>query len=515
MVLTYTGILVRFDRSMVTTESKRLGFRYLKVADDLRGQILDGKYESGHRLPRQHDLAKAHGVSFSTLNRALDILESEGYVSRKIGQGTYAAMPTNGKHPTLSQQDVLEAVMNSIPEAVIVVDTQGNFVSSNPAAQWIVDFTMASDGEQRLANPLEAGQTADPTPVGFYLPDKVTPYPTDQSPLVRALNGQSVNDAEILVKGPKLREPKWLSVNATPLRNPDGQVIGAVAVARDFTERKRAEELLERQTQRLATSEADLSGKNELLDTVLSSLDDGLIAVDKDGKLLTHNEAAEPIIQLSVANHEGRIKASNGKLKPKKELVGGGFFLADQVTPMSNEDSPVMRATQGERLKNFEVYMVDPRLSKPVWLNVNASPMKDEDGTVQGGVILARDISELKEAQRALETEKNALAKSNRELELFAYIASHDLQEPLRSISGFTGLLKRRYQDKLDAKADGYISRVVAASERMKALINDLLSYPRVARKDVEFVDVDSGVLVQQEIDDLKASIQANRGVVS
>ena len=68
---------------------------YMRLANSLRGQIVEGTYKSGERLPRQHDLAREQGVAFNTLKKALDILENEGYVVRKLGQGTYAGLPQN------------------------------------------------------------------------------------------------------------------------------------------------------------------------------------------------------------------------------------------------------------------------------------------------------------------------------------------------------------------------------------------------------------------------------------
>ncbi len=78
---------------MTSCHDENLSIRYLRVADSLRTKILEGGYQPGECLPRQHDLAKEHNVSFITLKYALDILEREGYVVRKVGQGTYASLP--------------------------------------------------------------------------------------------------------------------------------------------------------------------------------------------------------------------------------------------------------------------------------------------------------------------------------------------------------------------------------------------------------------------------------------
>ena len=67
----------------------------MKLANSLKDKIVEGTYQSGERLPRQHDLAKEQGVAFNTLKKALDLLEDEGYVVRKVGQGTYAGLPEN------------------------------------------------------------------------------------------------------------------------------------------------------------------------------------------------------------------------------------------------------------------------------------------------------------------------------------------------------------------------------------------------------------------------------------
>ena len=93
------------------------GLRYLRVATSLRTNILQGVYRPGDQLPRQHDLAKEHDVSFSTLKQALDLLEDEGYVRRKVGQGTYASLPEGGSPSALVVDDdpkMLDAFQNAL-----------------------------------------------------------------------------------------------------------------------------------------------------------------------------------------------------------------------------------------------------------------------------------------------------------------------------------------------------------------------------------------------------------------
>jgi two-component system NtrC family sensor kinase len=116
--------------------------------------------------------------------------------------------------------------------------------------------------------------------------------------------------------------------------------------------------------------------------------------------------------------------------------------------------------------------------------------------------------SELQRAKTELEKANDELTRSNDELRQFAYIASHDLQEPLRSITSFCNLLKRDYDGRLDEQADNFIERIVGGAKRMKALVTDLLAYSRVSREEhVDFRSVDFNDVVSDVLANLQASI--------
>jgi signal transduction histidine kinase len=103
---------------------------------------------------------------------------------------------------------------------------------------------------------------------------------------------------------------------------------------------------------------------------------------------------------------------------------------------------------------------------------------------------IKRDVDTAQEANRVLDAQTRDLERSNNDLEQFAYVASHDLQEPLRKVASFCQLLQRRYAGKLDDRADQYIAFAVDGAERMQALINDLLSFSRVGRNTAAFNDI-------------------------
>lgn len=119
-----------------------------------------------------------------------------------------------------------------------------------------------------------------------------------------------------------------------------------------------------------------------------------------------------------------------------------------------------------------------------------------------------RARADLEESHERLREQTEDLARSNRDLEQFAYVASHDLQEPLRKVASFTQLLAKRYEGQLDERADQYIGFAVDGAKRMQRLINDLLDFSRVGRIGGELTDVDLGAVVGQVVEDLGAVVE-------
>lgn len=111
--------------------------------------------------------------------------------------------------------------------------------------------------------------------------------------------------------------------------------------------------------------------------------------------------------------------------------------------------------------------------------------------------------------------QRQELTRSNSELEQFAYIASHDLQEPLRTIASFTQLLARRYHDRLDAKAERYINHIVDGSLRMQTLIEDLLQYSRVRTRAKPFEEIETDQVLEIALANLQSAIESNQATIS
>jgi light-regulated signal transduction histidine kinase (bacteriophytochrome) len=128
---------------------------------------------------------------------------------------------------------------------------------------------------------------------------------------------------------------------------------------------------------------------------------------------------------------------------------------------------------------------------------------------------LAVELDERRRAEYRLAQYASDLARSNAELEQFAYVASHDLQEPLRMVSSFTQLLAKRYQDKLDQDAQEFINFAVDGATRMQNLINDLLAYSRVGTRGKPFRPTDGEAVFKMAVDNLARSITKNDAVIT
>jgi light-regulated signal transduction histidine kinase (bacteriophytochrome) len=160
-------------------------------------------------------------------------------------------------------------------------------------------------------------------------------------------------------------------------------------------------------------------------------------------------------------------------------------------------------------------FRVDPSTDYETWVWVKGQPIFDEAGDIEYIAGYTRNVTERKEYQRKLEERTRELQRSNESLREFAYIASHDLQEPLRMVSSYVDLLDQEYGDQLDEEAREYMAFAVDGARRMKRMINSLLEYSRVHTQAAEFTETDVNKVVADTRRDLELLIADHDAAVT
>jgi two-component system, chemotaxis family, sensor kinase Cph1 len=177
-------------------------------------------------------------------------------------------------------------------------------------------------------------------------------------------------------------------------------------------------------------------------------------------------------------------------------------------------------------LGEIETFSQEKRLickdEEVCWANVTVSAMRDAEGTAQYLICAIEDISERKLVQELLQSSLETqtryaqeLTRSNAELEQFAYVASHDLQAPLGTITGYAQLLEKRGHNQLDAQSNKFIGNIVNSCVRMQALIDDLLEYSRVSRSQKRFDLIDCNLVFEDACANLQLAIRKNQASVT
>ncbi|HXG49174.1 MAG TPA: ATP-binding protein [Methylomirabilota bacterium] len=232
----------------------------------------------------------------------------------------------------------------------------------------------------------------------------------------------------------------------------------------------------------------------------------------RDSEALYHSLVDTLPISILRKDLEGRITFGNRGYceltgRSLEELVGRtdwDLFPRELAEKYVSDDRKTIQTR--EVFEDIEEH-VKPN-GERLYVHVLKAPVLDSRGEVIGTQVIFWDVTARRVAEQTLARTAADLARSNRELELFAYVASHDLQEPLRMITSYTQLLQRRYQSKLDADADTFIQFAVDGAHRMQKLINDLLTYSRVGTRPKTFEPTDCNKMVQSALANLKLAIE-------
>ncbi len=360
-----------------------------------------------------------------------------------------------------------ESIVELSNDAILGVTLDGQIINWNPAAERIYGYT-ADEVRNRPASILVPKECTAELPAVFQKIQQGESVVHYETVLLRK-GGSEIN----------------VSLTVSPIKDEAGAVIGVSAITRDITERKRAEEAFNQE--------------RYLVNTLMDNIPDHIYFKDQQSRFLRVN----------------RSMATSFNLKDPAEAVGRtdfDYFSSEHAQQAFADEQEIMRTGQPLVGREEKETWPDGSVS---WVSTTKECLRDQDGKISGTFGLSRDITARKEAEAALALKAQELARSNTDLEQFAYVASHDLQEPLRMIASYTQLLARRYKGKLDQDADEFITYAVDGATRMQVMIQDLLSYSRVGTRGKPFAPTDCEEVLTRTLANLKIAIEESQAAIT
>jgi PAS domain S-box-containing protein len=372
-------------------------------------------------------------------------------------------------------RDSLKTTLASIGDAVISTDLKGCVVFSNRVAQSILRCPESEMPHKHLDDV-------------FRIMNEVT-RENIESPATSALreNRETGSAAQVvLVTRDGIEIP--IDYVSAPVRGDNGVIHGTVVVFRDVSSRRRSEET------------------SHLLASIVESSGDAIIGHDLNGNLTTWNKGAESIFGYTAAEMIG---------SPSSVLTAPG--CVDEIPEI------LASIAKGERIGQYQS-LRRTKNGAVIDVSITVSPLHDASGRITGASKIARDItSQVRAADRLarlnadLKRSNENLARSNEDLERFAFVASHDLQEPLRMISIYSQLLVREFAGSAGIDAPVFVSNIVEGTARMRELLTDLRTYTEVGAMsdDTEQGTVDLNVALEKVRHNLKAAIDENNASIT
>ena len=230
----------------------------------------------------------------------------------------------------------------------------------------------------------------------------------------------------------------------------------------EVAERRKTEEALQRQT--------------AMLEAILAGMGEGLVVADTAGNFLVFNRAAERI---------AGIGATPGGVE--KWPATYGVFLPDAVTPYPAEELTLARATRGEETNDVEQFLRNPRVPQGVYVNVSGRPLRSADGTLLGGVVVFRDVTERRRTETELRLAKEAAEAASREKSGFLARMSHEIRTPM---NGVLGMLDLALRTDLTARQRELVGTARSSAQALLRLLNDLLDFSRLEADRLELESI-------------------------
>jgi PAS domain S-box-containing protein len=472
------------ERLLVQRTLNTLAARHLTIFIMVMGSILAMGLLiiAGFAVGRQISVSTRARAQVDALNASLE---------QRVEQRTAALQSEiSGRKQAEEARERLAAVVDSTDDAIISKTLDGTITAWNSGAERLFGYSSFQAVGKQIRMLLPPGSMHEESAILKGIGHGERAYHFDA---VRIRNdGRNID----------------VSMTVSPIKDSSGAIVGASNIARDITGRKQAESALAAQAKELARFDQALQSQTALLQCVLDSIGEGLVAADEHGQLFLWNPAAEKIIGLGMAT-----------LPSEQWTEHYGFYMPDTLAPFPVEQIPLARAIQGQANTTAEIFVRNPGRPEGALIETNAQPLRDKNGRLCGGVIAIRDITQRRKAEQSIrqlneELEERVAQRTaklnevNKELETFTYSVAHDLRAPLRHIAGFSGILLEEFGPSMGAAAQRYLERIREGAGKMGQLVDELLSLARVGRQETKMQQVDLNSIVEEVIGILRPDIQ-------
>jgi PAS domain S-box-containing protein len=433
-------------------------------------------------------------------------------------------------------EENLNAIRNAEIDAIVTHGPDGPHIYTLESADYLYRViiqdmnegaaTLTSDGTIFYSNAQLASMIQVPIEkiTGQRLNDFILPEDlgTFQTIFEKGLENRSNGEISIKsVDGTII--PVHISINSLKGLKGVYTVITDLRQQKHHEELKIAQEQLNKNFKKLQSLNIEMYKRNAELQAILDIAPIIIwIAHDPDCRIITGNKYADQIMQVSNGNN-----ISLSAVPPVESAVSYKVFH-DGVELKPEELPAQIAAFTGKPVAETELELVFSG-GRILTLLLSSVPLFDKEGRVLGSITAGADITHLKQTEKLLKKSEEMarihleklertlkdLRRSNEDLQQFAYVASHDLQEPLRMVTIYTQLLERKYKGLLDSTADDYINFIVDAAKRMQSLIEDLLTYSRITTRAKEFKLTNMNKVLEQSLLNLKTLIDENKAFIT
>jgi PAS domain S-box-containing protein len=461
-----------FDYSGTTAEEMvDYGWQKLIHPDHVK-QVVDKIrrcFQSGEVWEDTFPLRARDGNYRWFLSQAVPVRDSEGKVLRWFGTNTDISERLVTEKHLAQMESRYRGLLEAAPDAMIVVNPAGEIVLLNVQAEKQFGYRRDELIGQKVKSIIPEGFAERLIADGTRTAAEAL---AQQISTGLELNGRRKDGSQFPIE-----------IMLSPLESSEGILV--TAAIRDVTERKRVEDALRQNEERYRL--------------IVSNVKDyAHIMLDTEGLIVSWNQGAE------------RIQGYRAE-----EIIGQHFSRFYRAEDVRN-GVPALELKQATETGRFEGEGWRVRKDGSLFLaNIVITALRDERGRLRGFGKITRDITAHREAEEALMKTMSELKRSNEELGQFAYVASHDLQEPLRMVASYTQLLAQRYKGRLDSDADEFIGFAVDGCNRMQRLIQDLLSYSRAGTNIGTLHEISVEGTLEEAITNLQIAIKESGAIVT